>query len=69
MVYSLLQYIIFFVCFVLSLWALSSIQFDKICKVNQPGKVILLMFLLALIMAYLASQAIFQLTIFNGFGG
>ena len=69
MVYSLLQYIVFFILFILSLWACSAIQFDKFCKVNQPGKVILLLFLMALIMAKIASDAIFQLTIFNGFGG
>ena len=69
MVYSILQYIVFLVCFVLSLWACSAIQFDKFCKVSQPGKVILLLFLISLVMAYLATQAIFMLTIYNGFGG
>lgn len=66
---SIIQYVVFLIVFVLSLWACSAIQFDKFCKVNQPGKVILLLFLIALIMAKIASDAIFQLTMFNGFGG
>lgn len=69
MEFSVIQYIVFLVVFALSLWACSSIQFDKICKVNQPGKVILLLFLLSICIAKIASDAIFQLTIFNGFGG
>ncbi|MCF0105165.1 MAG: DUF1146 domain-containing protein [Holdemanella sp.] len=69
MVYSLLRFILFVICFALSLYALTGIQFDKFCNVKTPSKVILLTFLLALIMGYLSCEAILQLTIFNGFGG
>lgn len=69
MVYSVLKYSVFLACFVVSFYACSAIQFEKFCKVNQPAKVISLMFLLSFIMAYLATQAILELTVFNGFGG
>ena len=54
---------------ILGFYAVSSIQFDKFCSVKQPRKVVVLLFLLALVLAYLASQAILDLTIYNGFGG
>ncbi len=66
---SIIQYVIFLIMFVLSLWACSAIQFEKFCRKNQTGKIILLLFLLSLIVAKISSDAIFQLTIFNGFGG
>lgn len=69
MTYAILKYILFIVCFRLSFYAVSSIQFDKFCSVKQPRKVVVLLFLLALVLAYLASQAILDLTIYNGFGG
>jgi uncharacterized membrane protein YwzB len=66
MIASLINYIVFFACFGLSFYALSVIKFEDFCKVKQPGKVTLLMFLLSL--AYLSSQAILSLTIYNGLG-
>lgn len=69
MVVSVIQYFVFFVCFGLSFYAISSIQFDKVCSVKNPKKVQVLMFLLSLVLAYLSSQAILQLTIYNGFVG
>lgn len=69
MTYAILKYILFIVCFGLSFYAVSSLQFDKFCSVKQPRKVVVLLFLLALVLAYLASQAILDLTIYNGFGG
>ena len=69
MVVSVIQYSVFFVCFGLSFYAISSIQFDKVCNVKNPKKVQVLMFLLSLVLAYLSSQAILQLTIYNGFAG
>lgn len=67
MVYSILQYALFLACFAASFYALSNVQFEKFCRVQQPGKIYVLLFLLSLIMAYLASQAILSLTVFNGF--
>ncbi|MDD7282195.1 DUF1146 family protein [Floccifex sp.] len=69
MIYSLVKYIVFVLCFIVSVYACSSIQFEKICKVQKSGKVITLMFLLSFVLAYLSTQAILDLTIFNGFGG
>ncbi len=67
MVASVIQYFVFFACFGLSFYAISSIQFEKVCSVKNPKKVQILMFLLSLALAYITSQAIFQLTIYNGF--
>ena len=64
---SVISYFFFFVCFGLSFYAISSIQFEKICSVKNPKKVQILMFLLSLCFAYVSSQAILQLTIYNGF--
>lgn len=67
MIYSILQYVIFLVCFAASFYALSNVQFEKFCKVSQPVKIYVLLFLLSLIMAYLSCQAILSLTVLNGF--
>ncbi len=67
MVASVIQYFVFFACFGLSFYAISSIQFEKVCSVKNPKKVQILMFLSSLALAYITSQAILQLTIYNGF--
>ena len=67
MVASVIQYFVFFACFGLSFYAISSIQFEKVCSVKNPKKAQILMFLLSLALAYITSQAILQLTIYNGF--
>ena len=64
---SVIFYFVFFLGFGLSFYAISSIQFEKICSVKNPKKVQILMFLLSLCLAYVSSQAILQLTIYNGF--
>ena len=69
MTYSILKYLLYIACFGMSFYAMSSIQFDRFCSVKQPRKVVILMFLLSLVLAYLASQAILDLTIYNGLGG
>ena len=69
MTYDIVRFVIFLLCFGLSFYALSGIQFDKFVSVKQPMKAMVLLFLLALVLAYLTSQAILELTIFNGFGG
>ena len=67
MVASVIQYFVYFACFGLSFYAISSIQFEKVCSVKNPKKVQILMFLSSLALAYITSQAILQLTIYNGF--
>ncbi len=57
------------VCFGVSFYACSAIEFQKFMKVREPRKVVVLLFLLSLSLAYVASQAILELTIYNGFGG
>ena len=64
---SVISYLVFFACFGLSFYAISSIQFEKEKKKKNPKKVQILMFLLSLCLAYISSQAILQLTIYNGF--
>ena len=51
MVASVIQYFVFFACFGLSFYAISSIQFEKVCSVKNPKKVQILMFLLSLALA------------------
>ncbi|MCF0258522.1 MAG: DUF1146 domain-containing protein [Erysipelotrichaceae bacterium] len=60
------QLIVFFVLFGISFYALSCVKFDKFCKIDPPARVYVLLFLLSLILAYLSSQAILSLTVFNG---
>lgn len=66
---SVIEIALFIVCFVLSFYAISSVQFEKICRVRQPSKVTLLMFLCSLALAWMCTQAILQLTLYNGLGG
>lgn len=68
MSYSILKLLLFFVSFGVSFYACSSLQFEKFMKVGQPQKVVLMLFLLSMIMGYLLTQAILELTIMNGIG-
>lgn len=67
MTYSILQYLIFLCMFAASFYALGSVQFEKFCRVTRPARIYVLLFLLSLIMAYLATQAVLSLTVYNGF--
>ncbi len=69
MTFSILKYLLFVLCFGMSFYAVSAIQFDRFCSVKQARKVVVLMFLLSLVLAYLATQAILDLTVYNGLGG
>lgn len=69
MTYAVLKFCVFLVCFGASFYALSAVRFDKLMKVYQPRKAIVMLFLLSLALAYLCTQAILELTIYNGFGG
>ena len=68
MVYSVLKYIVFLLCFGVSMYACTGIQFEKFMKVKEPRKVIVLLFILSVVLASLLSQAILDLTVLNGFG-
>lgn len=62
----IVKILVFFAFFGVSFYAVSCIRFDKFCRVVPPVKVQLLMFLLSLCLAYLATQAVLDLTVFNG---
>lgn len=68
MTYSIVRFVVFLLCFGLSFYALSGVQFDKFVSVRQPAKAVALLFLLSFVLAYLAMQAVLELTIFNGWG-
>lgn len=63
---AIIEILVFFAFFGICFYAVSCIRFDKFCKVNVPAKVQVLMFLISLIMAYLATQCVLSLTIYNG---
>ena len=59
------EYFVYFITFALSMYALSSVKFDKFTHVSNPTKVQLLWILLSTAIAYGVSQFIFALTIYN----
>lgn len=65
MTYQIINILTYLLTFALSFNALSSIRFDKLCYVNNPNKVRLLLILLSMALAYLVTQFIFGLTIYN----
>lgn len=65
MLYRLLKTIVYLGSFAASLYALSSVRFDKICFVSNPNKVRLLLILLAMGIAYLVSEYLLGLTVYN----
>lgn len=67
MTYYIVRFIVFLLCFGLSFYALSGVQFDKFVNVKQPSKAVALLFLLSFVLGFLASQAVLELTLFNGF--
>ncbi len=67
MTYYIVRFIVFLLCFGLSFYALSGVQFDKFVNVKQPAKAVALLFLLSFVLGFLASQAVLELTLFNGF--
>lgn len=69
MVYAVVKYVVFLMCFGLSFYGISAIRFEVFCSVKQPQKVTVLMFVLSFVLAYIAAQAVLDLTILNGFGG
>lgn len=66
MVYGVMKCVVYLVCFVASLYALSGVQFDKFIYVRQPIKAQVLLLLLAMALAYLCGTLILELTVYNG---
>lgn len=56
MQYFLINLVVHVICFMLSFWALSAVQFDRFMNVNKPGKVQMLLLLLALGLGYVVAQ-------------
>lgn len=57
--------IVYLFCFAVSFYALSCIKFELFCKVNEPSKVQLLLFLLAIGLGYVVAQFILELSIYH----
>ncbi|EJW97260.1 hypothetical protein, membrane [gut metagenome] len=53
----------FFAC---AMYALTAIDFAKFCKIQNMQKVYLLMFLIAVALAWMATEAVLTLTIRQG---
>ncbi len=68
MKFSVLQLVVFFLFFGVSFYALSSVRFEKFCKTDNPQKIYILLFLLSLMFAYLCTEAVLMITVYNGLG-
>ena len=64
--YFIITFTVYFVCFIMSFYALSSVKFELFCDVKKPGKVQLLLLLTSLALAYLVGQFVLNISIFNG---
>lgn len=56
---------VYLLCFAISFYALSCIKFELFCKVNEPSKVQLLLFLLAIGLGFVVAQFILEITIYH----
>ncbi len=66
MIYYYIQIVIYFISFVLSLYALSSVQFEKFTNVRKPMQVQLLILLLAIGLAYIVTKFFLGISIQGG---
>lgn len=62
MVYFFVRISVYIICFILSLWALSNVQFQKFTNVHKPGKTQMLLLLLSMALAYLVGQFLLSLS-------
>lgn len=58
----LVRLCVYVISFMLSFWALSAVHFEQLCDVRKPGKVQLLLLLMALALGYLVGQFLFSIT-------
>ncbi len=63
---GIIQITAFIVFFAAGFYALSCVRFEKLCKTDQPQKIYLLMFLLSFMFAYLCTEGLMLLTVYNG---
>lgn len=62
MIYFFVRLSVYLICFCLSFWALSNVQFQKFTNVNKPGKTQMLLLLLSMALAYLCGQFLLSLS-------
>jgi uncharacterized membrane protein YwzB len=67
MTYSILRFALFILCFGLSIWTLFPMRWEVLWKHPDRSRALILLFLLSLILAHLATEAILALTVMNGF--
>lgn len=63
--YVIIKLIVYMISFGFSMYATSSIQFDKLCFISNPRKVQVLWIMTSIALAYLVSEFVFALTIYN----
>lgn len=63
--YTVMKWIVYLLTFGISMYATSSIQFDKICHIREPRKVQVLWLFVSIGLAYVVAEFIFALTIYN----
>lgn len=66
MQYFLITLTVHVLSFIASFWALSCVQFDKFTNVRTPGKVQMLLLLLALGLGYLVAQFLLAISLYQG---
>ncbi|MEG1066186.1 MAG: DUF1146 domain-containing protein [Erysipelotrichaceae bacterium] len=64
MLYNIVTVVIYISCFGISLYALEAVRFEKLCKVNNPTKVTILLFLFSMALGYLIAEFILGITMF-----
>ena len=65
MEYAIVKLAVYLLCFLVSLFALSGVRFDRFVNVRQPMKAQVLL-VLAMALAYLCGSFLLELTIYNG---
>ena len=63
---NLIVLIVYIVSFAVSFFALTAVRFDRFCHLQQPWKIHLFIFLLAMAIGWLSAQFILALSIYNG---
>ena len=66
MEYAIVKLAVYLLCFLVSLFALSGVRFDRFVNVRQPMKAQVLLLVLAMALAYLCGSLLLELTIYNG---
>lgn len=66
MEYAIVKLAVYLLCFLVSLFALSGVRFERFVNVRQPMKAQVLLLVLAMALAYLCGSFLLELTIYNG---